>query len=141
VYTALERGMVDGHILPLETEISHKFYEVVKWITMANFGSAPNLVCINKKAWGKISPADQKIFMELSKKAEKKMDAETMAAIDRAKALVTEKGVKLIELSPAERARWKETVKDVESKWLAKMDKKNLPARVMVNDIHSMLGN
>jgi len=134
-------GMVDGHILPLETEISFKFYEVVKWVTMANFGAAPNLVCMNKEAWNKIAPADQKIFMELSELAEKKMDEATVAAIDHAKAVLTEKGIELIELTPAELARWREACQDVESNWVANMEKKGLPAKEMVNEIHSLLGN
>lgn len=141
VYTALERGMVDGHILPLETSVSHKFYEVVKWITLANFGSSVNLVCMNKKKWERISAADQKIFAELFDWAEKKMDAVTMAAIDHAKKVLTEKGIELIDLTPAELARWRETCKDVESKWVAQMEEKKLPAKAMVNEIHSLLGN
>ena len=141
VYNALERGMVDGQILPLETAVSHKFFEVVKWITMVNFGSSMNLVCMNKKKWDKIPAADQKIFVELFDWAEKKMDAVTMAAIDNAKTVLTQKGIELIELAPAELARWKEACKDVESNWVAQMEEKKLPAKAMVNEIHSLLGN
>jgi TRAP-type C4-dicarboxylate transport system substrate-binding protein len=141
VYNALERGMVDGQILPLETAVSHKFYEVVKWITMANFGASVNLVCMNKKKWDRISAADQKIFVELFDWAEKKMDAVTMKAIDNAKKVLTDKGIELIELTPAELTRWKEACKDVESNWVAQMEEKKLPAKAMVNEIHALLGN
>jgi TRAP-type C4-dicarboxylate transport system substrate-binding protein len=141
VYTALERGMVDGQVLPLETSVSHKFYEVVKWITMANFGSAVNLVCMNKKKWDQISAADQKLFAELFDWAGKKMDAVTTAAIDNARKALAEKGVELIELPPAEMARWREACKDVESNWVAEMEAKKLPAKTMVSEIHSLLGN
>ena len=140
VYTALETGMVDGHILPLETELSFKFYEVVKWVTMANFGSSVNLVCMNKEAWNKISATDQKIFTELNDWAEQRMDAVTIEAINHAKKVLTEKGIELIELPPAELARWREACKDVESNWVAQMEEKKLPAKAMVNEIHSMLG-
>jgi TRAP-type transport system periplasmic protein len=140
VYNALERGMVDGHILPLETSVSHKFYEVVKWITMANFGASINLVCMSKKAWNKIPAADQKIFVETFDWAENLMDDVTLQAIEDAKKVLTEKKVELIEIAPAELARWREACKDVESNWVIQMEQKKLPAKAMVDEIHSLLG-
>jgi TRAP-type C4-dicarboxylate transport system substrate-binding protein len=49
-------------------------------------------------------------------------------------------GVEIIELSPAERARWDEATKSVEKDWFAEMDAKGLPATAMYNDIVKMKG-
>jgi TRAP-type C4-dicarboxylate transport system substrate-binding protein len=62
------------------------------------------------------------------------------AAFQRVAGISKKAGVEIIELSPAERARWDEATKSVEKEWFAEMDAKGLPASAMRNDIIKLLG-
>jgi TRAP-type C4-dicarboxylate transport system substrate-binding protein len=132
VYTALERGMVDGHILPLSTQRSFKFFEVTKYVTRANFGSAATILVLRKETWNRLSPDVQKVIDELSPWGAALLDKVGHQNTESATKLVTEKGVEIIELSPQERARWAEATSAIEKAWAAKVDAKKLPGSEMV---------
>jgi TRAP-type C4-dicarboxylate transport system substrate-binding protein len=132
VYTALERGMVEGHVLPLSTQRSFKFYEVTKYVTIANFGSAATVLVLRKETWNRLSPDVQKVVDELSPWGAALLDKVGRQNAESAAKLVTEKGLEIIELSPQERARWAEATSGIEKDWAAKADAKKLPGSEML---------
>jgi TRAP-type C4-dicarboxylate transport system substrate-binding protein len=60
VYLNLEKGVIDGALLPWEALYSFKLYEVVKYITHAPFGSVYFTQAFNTKSWNSLSPDIQK---------------------------------------------------------------------------------
>jgi len=60
VYLNLEKGVIDGALLPWEALYSFKLYEVVKYITNAPFHSVYFTQAFNTKSWNSLSPDVQK---------------------------------------------------------------------------------
>jgi len=139
MYTALERGMIDGQIIPLETQLGFKLIEVTKYVTLLNLGSGTNFMGMRIETWNKLSPADQKIIDELSIWAAdlqgKAWEGSTGYTISTCK----KSGIEFIELSPEERARWIKAAKPVEEEWVRGVEAKGLPARELYDMVEQML--
>ena len=128
-YDALQKGVVDGVVSPIETLKGWKFGEVVKSST-ENFGSSYSLaffVAMNKKKWDSL-PKDvqetiEKINDEWIQKTAQKWDEFDVEG----KKLTLEKGNKVIELSKEEDERWKKAVQPVLAEYVEAMKAKGLP--------------
>jgi TRAP-type C4-dicarboxylate transport system substrate-binding protein len=135
LYTSLEKKVVDGMFYPFDALVGFRLSEVVKYATRINFGSATNFTAIRKPVWDKLSPADQKIITDLIpwglERQAKSYRDNVEVGIEAGKKI----GMELIELSPAERQRWVDALKQLETQWVAQMDKEGFPATQMYNDI------
>lgn len=128
-YDALQKGVVDGLVSPIEALKGWKFGEVVKNVTQ-NLGSSYSLgffVTMNKDKWNSL-PKDvqetiEKINQEWIEKAGKAWDDFDKGGVEFA----ATKGVTITKLSPAEDARWAEAVKPVIADYVAVAKSKNLP--------------
>jgi TRAP-type C4-dicarboxylate transport system substrate-binding protein len=106
VYTALERGLVDGYIWVAGLIDDWGWQEVTKYVVNAPFYTAANLVLVNKKKWDGMPEHLQKLITETEEQAEHYV-------VGRADALMKQKfeaykklGIKFIDLSPAENAKF-----------------------------------
>ena len=59
LYTALQKGVVDGQENPLSHISTKRFDEVQKYISMTGHTYAPEPVLISTMAWKKLSPEQQ----------------------------------------------------------------------------------
>jgi TRAP-type C4-dicarboxylate transport system substrate-binding protein len=128
-YDALQKGVVEGLVSPIETLKGWKYAEVVKYTTR-NVGSSYSVgffVAMNRAKWD-----------ALPKEAQAAIEAVNVEWIDRAgkawddfdKAgteFALSKGVKIIELSQAEDARWAELVKPVLDDYVTAAKAKGVP--------------
>jgi tripartite ATP-independent transporter DctP family solute receptor len=64
VFTALQQGTVDGQENPLSVIMAAKFDQVQKYLTLTGHVYSPGIFLMNKAAFDKLSPADQKAFLE-----------------------------------------------------------------------------
>jgi len=128
-YDALRTGVVDGSMAPIEALKGWKWGEVVNYTTY-NYGSAYTtaiFVVMNKAKWNSLPPDIQKVFDEVSKEWIDKQGA-TWDRIDKdGVAFAKSKGVKFINLSKEEDARWAEKVKPLLANYAASMKAKGLP--------------
>ena len=69
IYTALQTGVADGCELPLCNFAASGFAEVTKSFTFTNYTWDPLLLACGEKFWGKLSPEQQKVFMEVAKES------------------------------------------------------------------------
>jgi len=128
-YEALNKGVVDGLVSPIETMKGFKFAEVVKYTTM-NTNSAYSMgffVVMNKKKWESL-PKDvqatiEKINEEWIEKTGNAWDAMEKEGVEYSKA----KGIKVIELSKDEDARWVAAVQPVLAEFVKETKGKGLP--------------
>jgi tripartite ATP-independent transporter DctP family solute receptor len=67
VFTALQQGTVDGQENPLSVIISAKFDQVQKHLSLTGHVYSPCIFVMNKAMFDKLSPADQKAFIEAAK--------------------------------------------------------------------------
>ncbi|MBI5249598.1 MAG: TRAP transporter substrate-binding protein [Desulfomonile tiedjei] len=135
VYDALQKGIVEGVVCPIEALIGFKLTEVTQYTTL-NYGSSYSLaffVAMNKKKWDSL-PKDvqetiQKINMEWIDRT-----GQTWDRIDKeAREFALSKGHEFIPLSKEEDARWAQTVNPIMAEYVAAMKAKNLPGEEALN--------
>ncbi len=128
-YDALQKGVVEGLVSPIETLKGWKYAEVVKYTTR-NLGSSYSVgffVAMNRARWDALPQAAQAaieaVNAEWVDKVGRGWDDFDKAGTEFALA----KGVQLVELSKAEDARWAELVKPVLSDYVAAAKAKGVP--------------
>lgn len=71
VFTALQQGTVDGQENPLSVIMAAKLDQVQKHVSLTGHVYSPAIFLMNKAAFEKLNPADQKVFLEAAKVAVK----------------------------------------------------------------------
>ncbi|MCP4022537.1 MAG: TRAP transporter substrate-binding protein [Desulfobacteraceae bacterium] len=112
IYTALQRGTIQGATSGVARWRRSKLYEVAPYLTIDP--TLPYLsmwLVINNKAWAKLSADDQKIFMETAKELEQwtRDFAEKETRDDMA--FLKKEAKSLLDLSPGEKTLLIDTVK------------------------------
>ena len=95
---------------------------------------------INKNSWAKIPAEDQKIMMDLAglrlaQITGAKFDSEGKVGYDDAVAA----GVEIVQLPPAEMAKWRDAVGGIYQKWIADINAKKLPGQQIYNKTRELL--
>jgi TRAP-type transport system periplasmic protein len=130
-YDALQKGLIDGLLLPMEPLKGWKFADVIKTVFQCQpmAYTAPICVFMNKDKWNSISKADQETIEKINEewvdkqaKAWNEMDKE---ATD----LANQKGIKIIKTTKEQDAQVAEKMKTVLAEWVAKTSAKGLPAQ------------
>jgi TRAP-type C4-dicarboxylate transport system substrate-binding protein len=105
VYTALERGILDGALTGLQAGYGQRWYEVTKYVNGPMFNLEAFNVIINKKVWEKLPPDLQQIMIEEGAKNE--LEALRISSIQNDVALLknTKAGLEFVEFSPEVRDR------------------------------------
>ena len=134
VYPSLERGVVDGAMLPFSVIVDFRLGEVAKTYTIAGpiFGRSSFLVAMNKKKWDSLSASaraaiDRISGRSLSLKATEVYLKRSAQGVDsvRGKAEV-------IQLSAAEQQRISAALKPIIADWIKESEAKGIPARDML---------
>jgi TRAP-type transport system periplasmic protein len=128
-YDALQKGIADGVVSPIETLKGWKIGEVIT-STTKNLSSSYSLcffVAMNKKKWDAL-PKDvqetiEKVNLEFINRTGQRWDDLDKEGTEYTLA----RGNKIIELSKEENARWAEAVKPVLADFVAGAKTKNLP--------------
>lgn len=102
VYTALQRGVVDGYCWPSVGIMDWGWHQLTKYIVEPGFYQAPNPVLVGLKAWNKLPRHLQDLLTQAAIEAEKQAVAhfQKLAAEERPKLL--QAGLKVIQLPPQE---------------------------------------
>jgi TRAP-type C4-dicarboxylate transport system substrate-binding protein len=139
-YNALERGVVDGTILPYEAAKAFKLIEVIKHTVEVSIFTASQFTVMNLDKYNSLPPDLKKVIDELSGPwgaefagaAWDKVEEEGLAAIKAA-------GIQHHKTSAAQRAQWREKTKVVEDEWLRSIEAKGLPAKQALADLKELL--
>ena len=128
-YDAIQKGVAEGGVFPLEALKGWKLGEVVSSTTL-NYGSAYTtgfFVVMNKDKWNAL-PADvQKIIEEINEEWIIKTGQGWDEIDKEGSALAASKGIKAISLSKEEDARWAKMVLPILDDYVKAMKEKNLP--------------
>ncbi|MBT3376579.1 MAG: TRAP transporter substrate-binding protein [Lentisphaerae bacterium] len=140
-YEALQKGVVEATLCPIETLKGWKQGEVIDYVTDTSvIGYTTTMfVVMNKASWAKL-PADvQKVFQEVSAEWVA-MHGEAWDQADReGKAFVEQLGREIIALPPAELAQWTNSVQPVLDDYVAKTKEKGLPGDALLADIKAAI--
>lgn len=128
-YDALQKGVVDGVLSPIETLKGWKFAEVTK-ATTQNFGSSYSLlffVAMNKKKWESLPKDVQETIEKINQEWIEKTATAWMEIDKEGTEFALAKGHKIIPLSKEEDARWANLVQPILVEYVKNMQAKGLP--------------
>jgi|YelNatPaOPRAMG01_1025707.scaffolds.fasta_scaffold02592_18 TRAP-type C4-dicarboxylate transport system substrate-binding protein len=128
-YDALQKGIAEGVMCPIEALEGWKLGEVVSSTTL-NYGSAYTIaffVVMNKEKWNSLPPDIQKVFEEVSEewieKTGKGWDEIDQSGME----FVKKRGNAIIALTKEEDERWVKAVRPVLDDYVKAMKEKGLP--------------
>lgn len=100
IYTALEKGVIDGAAWPAAGMLSMKHHEVAKFRMRPTFGTTNTGFWINLDKWKSLSKADQDVLVAAAKQTEIDMPAEGDRILAEESATLEAEGVKITQLKP-----------------------------------------
>ena len=140
-YTALERGVVDGTVLPYEGIWVFKMADLVKYVTeKTKFYTMTMTVVMNKKKWESLPEDIKKIIDENSGMAMSLACGKAYDAVEgvlRGKCL--EKGVKPFVLPPEEYEKLAALSDPIRAQWVKDMKAKGLPGQAVLDEAIKLL--
>jgi len=113
LYTALETRTIDGQGTPNAVIAALKLYEVQKYLSITQHTYGAFIPLASKKFWDKLTPQQQKIVKDaaVEARAYQRQVARDQAA--SAQKTMADKGLKVNEVAPEERARMRQAVQPV----------------------------
>src|SRR5699024_9339048 len=99
IYTALEKGVVDGASWPIIGALEYRWYEVADYLMRPGFGANYEPIFMNLNAWNALSEEDQNLMTEISIDIEKKWNEDSLDIWAEEEEILKEKGMKVTELS------------------------------------------
>jgi TRAP-type C4-dicarboxylate transport system substrate-binding protein len=134
VYPGLERGTMDGAMVPFTTILDFRLGEVAKGYTISGpiFGRSVFLVAMNEAKFKSLPPAAQAAIDKLSGRAlsRKATDVYIKRAEEAVKSVRGKADV--YELPKAEQDRISKVLRPIIDEWVKEMEPKGIPAREML---------
>ncbi|MBT3550415.1 MAG: TRAP transporter substrate-binding protein DctP [Rhodospirillaceae bacterium] len=132
-FTDIRNGLYDGYPISVSLAFPYKTYEAAKNMTRVHFGvSATSFLTVNRDAWDGLPPKVQKIFRDVAEGW-----GPYQARIDRAKhakftGIMKKKGMKITDMSDAERKRWAKSMPNIAMEWVKNLEKRKVPGRAVL---------
>jgi TRAP-type transport system periplasmic protein len=101
IYSALEKGVVDGAAWPVAGAERMRFQEVAKYMLRPRFGSSPFSLTMNLAKFNKLSKADQDILLAAGHDVEKSTPKDFDGVAERSIAALKAAGVKEVQIDAA----------------------------------------
>ncbi len=133
-YSALERGVVDGTVLPWEGLYVFNQAELLKYSTETDFYTTAMMMVMNKRRYNSLPPdikkvIDQTTGLVLSREAGRVYDE--MRPVYKKRCL--EKGMQTIQLPPEDTEKLKALTMPIREKWVKEMARKGLPGKAVLD--------
>ncbi|MBN1479803.1 TRAP transporter substrate-binding protein [candidate division KSB1 bacterium] len=140
-YEALQKGVVDATLCPIETLKGWKQGEVIDYITNSQvIGYTTSMfVVMNKEKWETLPKDIKKLFTSVSAEFIEKHGQAWDDADAEGKAFVEELGKTIIPLPEEEAARWKQAVQPLLDEYVQTTTEKGLPGDKVLADIQTLL--
>jgi TRAP-type C4-dicarboxylate transport system substrate-binding protein len=106
VYQALERGVVDGLMWPLDSIRPWGWHEAVKFVTGPPFYKVSHPLLMNAKKWDALPKGIQEVFMEALRLEVIVIDARTKEDIKNEYKEMKKAGMQVIEFSPEDTRKY-----------------------------------
>ena len=142
IYDALDKGVIDGAATNMQGPMPRRWYEVCKYVTKIDCGNVIQLVAMNWDVWNGLPDDVKKTFEEYS--GEWIVDACGRNGDEYeayAEGISVENGVQIIELEPAELAKWAEILKEIPFQVAAKADANGIRGTEVIEEAFKFLGS
>jgi len=141
-YNALQTGVIEGTVLPLDNLDMGKYTEIAKNATMINLGSTwIGFWAMNKDSFNRLSKADQRLLIEKAEEASTE-EAEYLATTLQPEILKrwTDAGVKIHYFTDAQKREWAGLLEEDGLTALAKvMEANGLPGKQFADDYMQLM--
>ncbi|MDD4737424.1 MAG: TRAP transporter substrate-binding protein [Kiritimatiellae bacterium] len=136
-YEALQKGVVDATLCPIETLKGWKQGEVIDSVTDSSaIGYTTSMfVVMNKKKWEALPEDIQEIISQLSEEWVPRHGAAWDQADEEGRAFVKELNREVIDLPEAEAARWVEAVQPILNEYVTQSEAQGLPGKKFLADL------
>ena len=118
VYTALERGVVDGFCWTFLGIRDYGFHEVTKYVIDVPFYSNDTAILINMKTWNSLPADARKVIEDLGPELELTVEKFVTDMNNKEDAALKKEGLEFIQFSPAETQKWKNAAYDSHWKFI-----------------------
>jgi TRAP-type C4-dicarboxylate transport system substrate-binding protein len=99
VYSALEKGVVDGACAPANVLLATKHFEVAKYRVEPRFGLLVSSITMNLDKWNKLTPEQQKMMMDAGAQTERDTARIGDEILAKENKTLAERGVQVIQLA------------------------------------------
>lgn len=117
IYTALDKGVVDGFAWPSYGVAQTRYYEPAKFIVRPAFGFGSNPILANLATWNKLTPTEQRIMVEEAEKLQVEWLKESARLIVEDEKTLVSKGLTVVHVGEAFRGKmqraWSEGLWDL----------------------------
>ena len=132
-YMSLERGVIEGTVLPWEGNFVFKLAELLKYGTETKFYTMTMMVVMNKRKWDSLPDDVKKVFEETTGMA---MSVEAGRVFDETNApmrnLCVKKGMQVIQLPSEEKKKLEALSEPIRSGWVKEMTEKGYPGQMIL---------
>lgn len=130
IYEGMNRGTIDGALLPASTVINYQLYEVTDYIIEGNFMTVGLYAVMNQDTWDNLSEEDQEVIdnltgEEAALKAAEVYDADGEKGWEQVK----EEDIEIYELDDQEKEELEEEFQPMYDDWINKMEGQGLPGQ------------
>lgn len=134
-YLSLQRGLIDGQLMPIGPVVSEKHYEVAPYFMWIDSGCsvAATSTWANREFWDSLTPEQREVFIQAAKETET-WGAEWMAKqnVEYLNSL-KKVDVTFSTMSAADRSKWAQALPDLASVWAKEMEAKGMPGWQIVD--------
>jgi TRAP-type C4-dicarboxylate transport system substrate-binding protein len=137
---AMMRNVVDGAVVPWSIALAIRTVDVAKWHTETTLHGPVLAILMNKNSYAKLSAKAKKALDDNSGESlaiefGKRWETDDKRGIAKAKKLKHE----IIEISDAEKARWRKAAQPAYDQWVKEMNDKGLPGAEMLKDAEALV--
>jgi TRAP-type C4-dicarboxylate transport system substrate-binding protein len=134
LYPGLDRGVIDGAMVPFSVIIDFRIGEVAKTYTISGplFGRSSFLIAMNQKKFDSLSPKAREAIDKLSGRG-LSLKATDVYIKRAAEGVASVRGkAEVIELSAAEQAKIAKVLRPIVDEWVKESEAKGIPAKKML---------
>lgn len=140
-YDALQKGVVEGTLCPIETLKGWKQGEVIEYITdtKAIGYTTAMFVAMNRQTWDRLPKELQQVVTDVSAEFVDRHGLAWNQADAEGRAFVHELGREIIPLSPEEEQRWKEQMTPIVAEYVRRTMANGLPGAEFLAQAQAMI--
>lgn len=130
VYSAMQRGAIDGAVGGLQGAVGLKHYEVTKFALVRSplFGAALNGYVMNRAKWDSLPEPTRKAIQDSATEARNEMQDKLIASYEKYVKVLSDSGLELTTIDSGSE-RWKQWNASLQS--IAERDRKSQPAALV----------
>ncbi len=134
LYPGLERGVIDGAMVPFSVILDFRLGEVAKTYTIPGplFGRSSFLIAMNQKKFDSLSPKGKEAVEKLSGRALSQKATEVYVKRSQEGVASVRAKAEVIEFSKAEQERIAKVLRPIVDDWIKDAEAKGIPAKKML---------